>query len=737
METLLPLLSVVIPAYNVPAYLRQAVGSVADAPQTEVIVVDDRSTDATGRIADELAETHATVTVIRPEHNGGLGKARNLGLAHATGDYVLFLDGDDYFVPGALEAIQEVIAEHHPDIIQFGYARLYPNGNAEEGVKRAPLQIEGTFVAKDQPEIYEVLNVAWNKAYRREFLAETGLQFPVGYYEDIPWTYPVLSQASSIVGVDRALYMYRQRGAGSILRSTDRRHLEILDQFERLMSELDRLGVEGDERAHIFTCAFRNIATLLTTQQQRIPAEERSRFYDRAKAAVKKHAPSGWTPPTEGDKAQALHWIWTSRYPVFRAQVEAREAYHVARKQPQRALGLAKRLGRVGYHHRRAYDVLRRTAAIDDNLVVFEALWGMSPRLNCLAIAREIQRTHPDKRIMWLVKPTEVPGVPEGVDYAVRDTHKYYRALATAKHVFVDANPPTWWRKRDGQVLTQLFHGTPLKYMGVEERGKTPAWRDALLRRCAQWDYAVASNSYSSEVWKHSYPVRCEMLEVGYPRNDVLVNADDEAKSAARTALGIDPDARVFLYAPTFRDGGMGAAAGLDLRALQQNLEADDVFLVRGHYFHGRQASIPGQGQILDMSAHPAVEDLYAAADVLITDYSSVMFDFANLRRPIIVFPYDWELYSQVRGTYFDITVDAPGEVVWTTAELADALATRRYESDENRARLEKFADIFTDFETGHAARDIVARVVDGAELPAREHGPVPVLRSWSMDRSS
>ncbi|GMA36371.1 hypothetical protein GCM10025876_25750 [Demequina litorisediminis] len=153
----------------------------------------------------------------------------------------------------------------------------------------------------------------------------------------------------------------------------------------------------------------------------------------------------------------------------------------------------------------------------------------------------------------------------------------------------------------------------------------------------------MASNSYSAEVWKHSYPVRCEMLEVGYPRNDVLVSAGAAQTQAAREVLGISPEARVFLYAPTFRDGGMGAAAGLDLRALQEYLAPDDVFLVRGHYFHGRQASIPGQGQIVDVSDHPSVEDLYLAADVLITDYSSVMFDYANLRRPMVIFPYDWE----------------------------------------------------------------------------------------------
>ncbi|MFV0287579.1 MAG: glycosyltransferase family 2 protein, partial [Demequina sp.] len=400
-------LTVVIPAYNVSAYLRQAVASVA-SDHTQVLIVDDRSTDSTSVIADELAAAYDSVTVVRPESNGGLGRARNLGLSHATGEYVLFLDGDDYLVPGALDVVREAADATRPDIVIFGYARLHPNGRADEGVKRAPLQVDGPYTAAEVPEVYEVLNVAWNKAYRREFLTATGLEFPVGYYEDIPWTYPALSQAQSIVGVDQPLYMYRQRGSGSILRSTDARHLEILDQFERLMATLDRLEVHGEARAQIFTCAFRNLATLLTTQQQRIPAEAREGFYRDVRAAVRAHAPAGWAPPSTGDKAKAMRTIWTSAYPVFRADLAAREAYRAGRTKPARAMDIAKRLARVGYHHRRAYDVLRRTTSVDKDLVIFEALWGLSPRLNCLAVAAEVERAHPGKRIMWLVKASEV-----------------------------------------------------------------------------------------------------------------------------------------------------------------------------------------------------------------------------------------------------------------------------------------------------------------------------------------
>ncbi|WP_297083610.1 bifunctional glycosyltransferase family 2 protein/CDP-glycerol:glycerophosphate glycerophosphotransferase [uncultured Demequina sp.] len=730
-----PQFSVIIPAFNVQGYLRQAVMSVAGADRTEVIVVDDCSTDDTARLADELAALHSSVRVVRPESNAGLGRARNLGMSHASGEYILFLDGDDYFAPGALEEIRDAVTAQSPDIVQFGYARLYANGDVHEGVKREPLQAPGPFVASERLSIYSVLNVAWNKAYRRKFLEQAGLEFPEGYYEDIPWTYPLLALAESIVGIDRPLYLYRQRSSGSILRSTDRRHLQILDQFMRLMAVLDERAIDGPDRRAIFDSAFRNLATLLTDQRGRLPAGERRQFYRDVQRALRSHAPAEYAPPTTGDKVKAMAWIWREPYPAFESHVLLRDAYRQGRSRGRSAAGLAKRTARWAYHHPRLYQVLRRSARLDPDLVVLEALWGRSPRLNCLAVANEITASHPEKKIVWLVQPADASLVPDGVDYAVQGSHKYFRSLATATYLFVDANLPSWWRKRRGQVLTQLHHGTPLKLMGMEERGKDREWRNRLLARCSQWDYSVVSNSYTAEVWKHSYPVRCETLEVGYPRNDALVSPDGTVGARVREQLGIPAKSRVFLYMPTFRDGGAGVSTGVDIRELAAAIPEDVVVLVRGHYFYAAQTSLPSQSRVIDVSSYPEVEELYLAADVLVTDYSSAMFDFANLRRPIIIFPYDWDLYQSTRGTYFDVTADAPGAVVWSTEELAAVITDKSYDSDENRERIERFAAIFTEFETGTAARDVVARVIDGVASPRAASRPIPALTSWWTDR--
>src|SRR5690606_14659393 len=146
--------------------------------------------------------------------------------------------------------------------------------------------------------------------------------------------------------------------------------------------------------------------------------------------------------------------------------------------------------------------------------------------------------------------------------------------------------------------------------------------------------------------------------ETGYPRNDVLVNATAADVRKARAALGLGAGTRAFLYMPTHREYQPGFVPSLDLGRLADELGPDVTLMVRGHYFYGSSphvAELRRSGRIVDVSGHHPVEELYLAADALITDYSSAMFDYAVLDRPIITYAPDWDVYSAVRGTYFDL----------------------------------------------------------------------------------
>jgi len=152
----------------------------------------------------------------------------------------------------------------------------------------------------------------------------------------------------------------------------------------------------------------------------------------------------------------------------------------------------------------------------------------------------------------------------------------------------------------------------------------------------------------------------------------------------------------------------------LDVEDLAQQLGPDHVVLVRAHYFHVRagRSAVATVGQVVDVSGYPVVEDLYLAADVLVTDYSSLMFDFAVLDRPIVIFAPDWQAYRTVRGVYFDLMAEPPGLVATTFPDLLDAFRTGAYRDDRAaKARLH-FRRRFCYLDDGGAAERVVRRVL-------------------------
>lgn len=218
----MPRFSVIVPAYKVQAYLQESLDSVLTQsyPDLELIAVDDASPDACGSIIDEYAARDPRVTAVHLAHNLGLGPARNAGLVRATGDYLIFLDGDDTLAPGALQALTDRLkATGSPDVLVYDYARAYWSGELVRNRLSHRLSEEGpaSFRLADRPALLAMLMVVWNKAYRREYIEREGLEFPPGLYEDTPWTYPAMLAAESVAVLDRVCVHYRQRRTGSIL----------------------------------------------------------------------------------------------------------------------------------------------------------------------------------------------------------------------------------------------------------------------------------------------------------------------------------------------------------------------------------------------------------------------------------------------------------------------------------------------------------------------------------------
>ena len=719
----MPRISIVVPAYQVQAYLGECLDSVLGQSfrDFELIGVDDRSPDGSGEILDEYAQSDERVRVLHLPENVGLGRARNAGIEIATGDYLVFLDSDDTMTPGSLQAIADRLERTgDPDVLVYDYARTYWDGRvvrSRDAGQFAAVGPDGAerpevFTAVEREEVLGLLMVVWNKAYRRSWIEKLGLRFPAGYYEDTPWTYPTMLAADTVTMLDKVVVHYRQRRqGGNILATVSRKHFDIFGQYDLVFAFLDA----HPELERWRPLLHRRMAEHLRTignHPDRVPPADRAEFFARAAEEERRHRPEGAT-------AVPLSATWKAG-PAGRLARTARRTLRTAQPQLKRAVA-GSVLG--------AYQRVQRQLPLDGELAVFGAYWGRVPSCNPAAIHAKLRELAPDVRTVWVVENRRRAEVPAGITVVGPGSRGYREAISRATYFVNNVNFPDGAPKRPGTVHLQTHHGTPVKKMGLDLQDY-PAANGALdfaklLERVDRWDYSLSSNRYSTLIWERVYPSSFRTLEYGYPRNDVFYSATAEDVAAARAELGIEPGQKALLYAPTLRDYRATYRPQLDLARLARTLGPDYVLLNRGHYLYDEDAAFGTDGAgggVVDVSRHPSVERLALAADALVTDYSSVMFDYANLDRPIVVFADDWEVYQQTRGVYLDLfsgrAGEAPGPAVRTEEELAELFRSGDWDSAGSRALRTAFRERFCAFDDGRAAERVVRTVFLGEREP-------------------
>lgn len=708
-----PRFSVIVPTYNVQAWVRACLTSLVEQRfnDFEVIIVDDRGDDRSIDIAREFTVDERFRIAEMPQ-NGGLGPARNLGIDEAVGEYLVFLDSDDLLRADALERIdREVELRESPDVVLYDYSRLNWWGTLAPNSMNEVLRRHAGHVVSvdDAPDLLRIFHVAWNKAYRRDWLVGTEIRFYPGFYEDVPWTYPVMMSARSVCVIPESLYLYRQRYEGSILSSKSERHLELLEQYERLFDEAAELPNFERHAALLFDQLVFHVRSLVRTNMDRIPRSAKMRFYSESAQLVERFriyedrsAPAGVRRRTR--------LLGSPLWPLF----PALKTVNAIRARTRARRDSILRWKPIGAQRARLMQAFHRTAVRlpqRRRVAVYMSYWGDSQSCNPAAIAAAQHTAHPDVDSFWVLKSWVSSAVPHS-RRILPGSWKERWLMGRATHVISNVNPPDWWTKRAGAVHLQTQHGTPLKVMGLHTRGTQAAPKmsySKLLDRCARWDYCLSSNPFSTEIWPAAFPVSFTSIEAGYPRNDCLFDSEyvEGTSAEVRRSYGIPSDARVVLYAPTFREYEQTFSPHISWESALEELPDDTYVMVRAH--HSYRASVPeAHPRLVDASRHRLVEELYAAADVLVTDYSSVMFDFANLGRPILLLLDDLEKYADYRGLYFDIRDELPGLTADDPTQLVEMLRQETYSRAAETETIARFRAKFCAFDDGNAAHRVV-----------------------------
>ncbi len=367
-------------------------------------------------------------------------------------------------------------------------------------------------------------------------------------------------------------------------------------------------------------------------------------------------------------------------------------------------------------------------APVDPRLVYLQSYTGESATDSQLDLFHALRRIRPDLTFAWGVADASCR-LPEGARPVQIRSRAWYATLATAGCVLVNIDLERWFRKREGQLVVQTYHGHPAKTMGIglwRAKGFTPRRIARELERTGRvWDVVLSPSPEMEHHFREQFDFHGEVLNEGFPRDDVLTSPDAAPRrELTRRRLGIAAGQVAVLYAPTWREDlataprAAAMADHLDVPAAAEALGEDYVLLLRGHRFHARHPARHGRtARVVDVTDHPEINDLVLASDAAVLDYSSLRFDYAQTGKPMLFLVPDLDTYAEgLRGFLFDFRSTAPGPHLRSTQEVVAALRDLSAVEAAHRDAVAAFNATYNRLQDGHAA-DRVAEAI-AARLP-------------------
>ena len=351
---------------------------------------------------------------------------------------------------------------------------------------------------------------------------------------------------------------------------------------------------------------------------------------------------------------------------------------------------------------------------------------------NCKYIVEKLIEKRCPVEIVWSILNSTTWQFPENVKTVVQNSPEYYRELYTAGIIISNAGVPCYPCKKKEQYMIHTWHGSgPFKKVGVSLYEGDMNKRELYRNRFSKVDAFLSNSADNTEMFRHSFIYDGEIYESGSPRNDILFQKNNIRGQICKK-FGIESGKKILLYAPTFRGGwdGKGMAYSFDwydldmhhvLGALSQRFGEDFILMYRFHqqlyklYQYGQTNGFYPFG--IDVTFYPDVMELLVAADVLITDYSSVMWDFSLQRRPVFLYHNDEREYTDDRGFYWPVS-RWPYPQAHTCEELCRVIT--QFNEEEYLQKLEAFFEADPSYDDGHASERAVERIMDVINHPEK-----------------
>ncbi|MDF8368452.1 hypothetical protein G9403_01625 [Weissella paramesenteroides] len=371
--------------------------------------------------------------------------------------------------------------------------------------------------------------------------------------------------------------------------------------------------------------------------------------------------------------------------------------------------------------------ILGKEHPIKQDVILYDSFLGKSMTDNPYAIFLEILKkdVHHKYHHVWILEnPENVQSSRfselTNVEFIRPYTKKHLQYLATAKYLIINTSMPYYFVKRPDQILINMWHGTPIKGMGKYMGGRFGQWAN-VQRQFLMTDYMVHPNEYTQNIMNDSYDLNGIydgiQLTVGYPRVDLIQTTDKENFfNFLNRIVPIEDDKKIVLYAPTWR-GNQESVSNMTEEFVQNSLDIQNALpegyqlLVKAHQIAYDKAKSDRRIKDILVPNDVDTSELLSVTDVLISDYSSIFFDYLVTGKPVFLYAYDLESYIADRGLLLDIN-SVPGNVVLDIEELANALANLEDYTMNNSNRVSEYIK----WQTGHAATRIIDELFENKD---------------------
>lgn len=698
--------SIIVPVYGVEAWLERCLDSLVNQTlkDIEIIVVNDGSPDNSQEIIDRYTAKYPDKVFGYIKENGGLSDARNYGMQYATGEFLAFVDSDDYVDTTMYEKLYNKAMEEDSEIVVCAY---YKVNDAKKNMKSAQIGNNKFYnaSAKENKNLIEInAPYAWNKLVKKDLFDRTGLTFPKGLiFEDICTMYPLIASASKVSKVDEELYYYIVEREDSITATFNPKRIQMIDSLTLLCKRFKELGLFDEFRDQLVCLVLRHIYLRFKEFNRYKNRPYQLKLVNRSFSLLNKYFPNWRTDSGEykyftlAEDRNIKRWFYKRRPYWWMVSMMPLDwildyqDWDYNNRHPQQV-------------RKQYYAGLIRNTQIQKKTVLIESFHGRNISCSPYYIMKDLLKRGgyniyvvSDKK-NWQKNKEFIRKNNYDVTLVELTSKKYYRLLATAEYLINNVSFPVCFIRREGQVYLNTWHGTPLKTLGKNMcKGIESMFN--IQHNFLQSSHLLFPNTYTKDCTMEDYNLTKlytnETIVAGYPRNAIF--SDTGAAAAVKEQLGL-ADKTVYVYMPTWR--GINSYGNMKISDIETILEAFDNVLDEDHLLYVNLHPNVGTAVDYDVYKHvfpfPADIPNYEfvnAADALITDYSSIFFDYSITGKPLVLFMYDYDVYMEDRGMYLDITT-LPFKKIYELEDMCESIRTGEiltYRYDDAKDYRQKF----------------------------------------------